>query len=57
MDSGNDEKYYNNIWLGQDLLGQNSKSTNTRMWYSFDIGSVHVVGLSTEVYCEDTESM
>jgi len=57
MDSGADVIYYNNIWLGQDLLGKNSKSTNTRMWWSFYIGAVHVVGISTEVYCEDTENI
>jgi 3',5'-cyclic AMP phosphodiesterase CpdA len=56
MDSGHSEVYYNNLFIGQDLAGKNSNSTNTRMWYSFDVGCVHFVCISTEVYCEDTKN-
>lgn len=57
MNSGDDEKYYKNYFAGQTMLGKNSKSTSPTMWWSFDIGTVHVVGMSTEVYCEDTTNI
>lgn len=49
-----DPFYYTNWFRGQSQLGQNSNSSNPTLWYSFDIGSVHIVAMSTEVYCEDT---
>lgn len=56
-DSGADVLYYRNMWVGQSMLGKRSNSAQPSMWYSFDIGTVHIVGISTEVYCEDTSSI
>jgi 3',5'-cyclic AMP phosphodiesterase CpdA len=56
MDSS--EQYYNNWFLGQTKLGTNSGSDNPIMYYSFDVGSkLHIVVISTEVYCEDHDSL
>jgi len=48
------ETYYKNWFLGQTLLGTSSGSADPIMYYSFDVGSnLHIVVISTEVYCED----
>jgi len=44
------------MWVGQTSVGKSSKSASSTMWYSFDIGTVHVVAISTEVYCENPEN-
>jgi len=52
------EAYYSSWFLGQATLGTSSGSTNPLMWYSFDVGEkLHVVAISTEVYCEDTNNL
>jgi hypothetical protein len=52
------EAYYKNWFLGQTLLGQKSGSADPIMYYSFDIGTkLHIVVISTEVYCEDKSNL
>jgi len=56
MDSS--EPYYNNWFLGQTSLGTTSGSSEAIMWYSFDVGTkLHMIMISTEVYCEDTDNL
>eukprot|EP00026_Physarum_polycephalum_P014956 Phypoly_transcript_15529.p1 GENE.Phypoly_transcript_15529~~Phypoly_transcript_15529.p1 ORF type:complete len:303 (+),score=36.19 Phypoly_transcript_15529:40-909(+) len=52
-----DPIYYSNWFIGQTQLGKQSGSTNPTMWYSFDVGNVHIVAMSTEVYCADSKNL
>jgi len=52
MDSGADHEYFVNFFQGQQNLGVSSKSTNPLLWFSFDVGYIHIVVVNTEVYCE-----
>jgi len=53
-----DPIYYNNWFWGQSLLGNRSGSLSPVMWYSYDpTPSIHIIAISTEVYCEDPESL
>jgi hypothetical protein len=50
------EKMFRGWFRGQTLLGERAKSTDPEMWHSYDIGDkLHLIGINTEVYCEDPE--
>jgi hypothetical protein len=50
------EKMFRGWFRGQTLLGERSQSSDPEMWHSYDIGEkLHLVGINTEVYCEDNE--
>jgi len=50
--------YYNNFFVGQIPIGKRSASTSPTNWFSFDIGpNVHIIGISTEIYCEDPKNI
>eukprot|EP00026_Physarum_polycephalum_P003690 Phypoly_transcript_03704.p1 GENE.Phypoly_transcript_03704~~Phypoly_transcript_03704.p1 ORF type:complete len:486 (+),score=53.59 Phypoly_transcript_03704:842-2299(+) len=50
----NSKPYYSNWFLGQKKLGTSSSSKDPLMYYSFDVTTkLHIVVISTEVYCED----
>jgi hypothetical protein len=54
FNSHSDPIYYNNWFWGQSSLGNQSGSVVPVMWYSFDPSpSIHIIAISTEVYCED----
>jgi 3',5'-cyclic AMP phosphodiesterase CpdA len=50
------ESMYRGWFRGQTLLGDRSSSVDPEMWHSFDLGEkLHMIGINTEVYCEDLD--